>query len=274
MRPMRFVLLLLGAFSLAACSEDDGVIVAPTVPLAYTRFVHAVPDTGATDWRFIDILVNSPSAIGLAYRGFTPYQATAVGQHQLRIFTTSTNIDVTSVPIIDEPVSLEANTHYTIVHVGNARAGQAPADRLLVIKDEIPDVATGNVAVRAVNLATGLGNVDFFASASGGTSPLPTSPLFGNVAYLASSTYSTLTPGPLALRVTGAGQSAVMIDATAPAGQAANQSANLSEVGGSTRGGSAFTAFAFPRSVAGSAAPQGTAFQSPAIVYVIDRNPK
>lgn len=274
MKPMRAVLLALGAFALAACNEDDGVSVAPKVSLAYTRFIHAVPDTSATDWRFIDILENSPTALGLTYRGFTPYQATAVGQHQLRIFTTSTVIGITSVPIIDEAVTLQADTYYTIIHVGYARAGQTPADRLLVLTDAIPDVASGNVAVRAVNLATGIGNVDVFASAAGGTTPLPASPLFANLAYLAASPYSTLTPGPLALRLTATGQTTVMADSLAPAGLAADPSANLNAVGGSTRGGSAFSAFAFPRSVAGSAAPQGAVFQKPGITYIIDRNPR
>jgi hypothetical protein len=274
MKSMRLALLLVGAFSLAACSEDDGVIVAPKEELAYTRFVHAVPDTGATDWRFIDILQNSPTAIGLTYRGFTPYQATAVGQHQLRIFTTSTDINITSVPIIDEAVTLQANTYYTIIHVGYARAGQSPADRLLVVQDNIPDVATSSVAVRGVNLATGLGNIDLFASASGGTTPLPPAPLFANVAYLGATSYSNLAPGPLAVRMTAAGQTTVLADATAPPGQSADPAANLNAVGGSTKGGSAFTALAFPRSVAGSAAPQGSGFTSPGIVYIIDRNPK
>jgi len=148
------------------------------------------------------------------------------------------------------------------------------ADKLVVLTDNIPEVATGNVAVRAVNLATGLGNVDVFASASGGTTPLPASPLFANVAYLASTAYSNLTPGPLALRVTAAGQTTVMADSLAPPGLAADPAANLNAVGGSTRGGSAFSAFTFPRSVAGSAAPQGAVFQRPGITYIIDRNPK
>ena len=274
MKSIRLAFLFLGAVSLAACGGDDGVIVAPKEELAYTRFVHAVPDTGATDWRFIDVLKNSPTAIGLTYRGFTPYQATAVGQHQLRIFTTSTDINITSVPIIDEAVTFQANTYYTIVHVGYTRTGQAPADRLLVIQDNIPDVANANVAVRGVNLATGLGNLDFFASASGGTSPLPSTPLFANVAYLASTAYSNLTPGPLAVRTTATGQTTVLADNTAPPGQSADPAANLNAVGGSTKGGSAFTAFAFPRSVAGSAAPQGTGFGAPAVIYIIDRNPK
>jgi len=274
MKSIRIALLLLGALSLGACSEDDGVSVAPKVPLAYTRFLHAVPDTSAMDWRFIDIIENSPTAFGLTYRGFTPYQATAAGQHQLRIFTTSTNIDITSVPLIDEAVTLQADAYYTIIHVGYARAGQSPADKLVVLTDNIPEVATGNVAVRAVNLATGLGNVDVFASASGGTTPLPASPLFANVAYLASTAYSNLTPGPLALRVTAAGQTTVMADSLAPPGLAADPAANLNAVGGSTRGGSAFSAFTFPRSVAGSAAPQGAVFQRPGITYIIDRNPK
>jgi hypothetical protein len=272
MRFSRIGFLALGALVFAACKGDDGVTVAPNVPVAYTRFMHAVPDTSAMDWRFVDVLENSPVALGLAFRSFTPYQATGVGARHLKIFTTSTDITITSQALIDTTITFEANAHYTLVHVGLARAGQTPADRLLVIQDNIPDVATGSVAVRAVNLGVGLGNLDFFASASGGTTPLPSTPTFANVAYLAASPYTNITPGPLALRVTTAGQvSPVMIDATAPAGQAGTPSANLNPVGGSTLGGSAFTAFAFPRSVAGSSA---ASFTTPGIVYVIDRNPK
>jgi hypothetical protein len=272
MRSIHTTVLLAGALVSVGCKGDEGVALAPKVPLAFTRFVHAVADTSAMDWRFVDVLENSPVVFGLTFRGFTPYQATGVGARHLRIFTTSTDINITSQALIDTTITLEANTHYTLVHVGLARTGQTPADKLLVIKDDIPDVATGNIAVRAVNLATGVGSLDVFASASGGTTPLPTTPAFANVAYLATTGSKNMTPGPLALRVTAAGQvSPVMIDATAPAGQAGTPSANLDPIGGSTLGGSAFTAFAFPRSVAGSAA---ASFTTPGIVYAIDRNPK
>ena len=38
------------------CGSDTKAILQPTVPLAYTRFVDAVPDSGAMDWRFVDVL--------------------------------------------------------------------------------------------------------------------------------------------------------------------------------------------------------------------------
>jgi len=89
------------------------------------------------------------------------------------------------------------------------------------------------------------------------------------------STYSALAPGTLALRVTTAGNRTLpaMIDATAPAGLPGDKVANLTPVGGSTQAGSVFTGFIVPRSVAGSQAPQTTAFQSPAIVWAVDKDP-
>jgi hypothetical protein len=65
----------------------------------------------------------------------------------------------------------------------------------------------------------------------------------------------------------------VVANAIAPPGEAAVPVDNLTAIGGSNMGGSAITAFAFPKSVAGSKAPQTAAFNSPAIVYPIDRHP-
>lgn len=267
------VFLAFGVIAVAgACEKDEGPFLAPEESIAYVRYVHAVPDTGATDWRPIDAVINSPPAFGLNFRGFTPYQAMGSGERRIRIFTTSTNINITSVAIVDTTMTFNADTYYTLMWTGFARAGQTPADRLVLIQDNIPAVPAGQVSVRVVNAGLDLGSVDVFASASGGTSPLPTSPLLAGVAAGGVSTYQTQTPGPLALRLTATGtRTPVLADVAAPPGQAADPSQNLTAVGGSTMGGSAFTAFVFRRSVPGSTAP--SAFTAAGIVYVIDKHP-
>ncbi len=272
MRHIRTILLALGVAAIAAaCSKDEGPFVAPKQSIAYVRYLHAVPDTGQTDWRPIDALENSPPVFGLNYRGFTPYQAMGSGARKIRVFPTSTNINITSVPLVDTTITFTENTYYTLVYTGLARAGGSPKARLVLIQDQIPDVASSAVSVRVVNLSVGLGSVDVFASAAGGTSPLPAAPLLNAVVEGAVSAYTSQSPGPLALRLTAAGtRSPVLADVLAPPGQAGNATQNLTPVGGSTMGGSAFTAFIFSRSVAGSTA---ASFTTPGIVYVIDKHP-
>src|SRR5688572_29164887 len=93
----RQVRLLMVAGILTACDESGSTpTLAPDVPLAYTRFVNGVADTGATDWRFIDQIEFSPLMFGVVFRGFSPYQGTLPGSRRLRIFPTSTDINVTS----------------------------------------------------------------------------------------------------------------------------------------------------------------------------------
>ena len=272
---MKTIRLLAATATLAAlgCSKDAGPFEAEKVPLAYTRFVNAVPDTSAMDYRFVDQVEYSPITLALAFRSFSPYQGTGTGARHIRVFTTSTDINVTTKIVLDTTYTFEANTYYTIVHYGYARTGQTPADQFLIIKDSPPD-AGGNVAVRALNLGTGLGSVDLFTSAAGGSDPLPASPTFSNVAYGSVTTYNTRPTGALVVRATAAGtRTPVLADVTAPAGLAADPGQNLTAVGGSGQAGSALVAILMPRSVAGSAAPQTTAFQSPTIVYVVDKNP-
>src|SRR3712207_6599275 len=92
MKLLRFALLSAGAVALAGCESDNDPVVARDEPLAATRYVNAMPDTGGTTWRFVDQLVNSPVAIGLTFRDFTPYQATAIGARPLKVFTAGTDI--------------------------------------------------------------------------------------------------------------------------------------------------------------------------------------
>jgi uncharacterized protein DUF4397 len=270
---------------LAACEKDGGPFFAPVDPLAYTRFIAAVPDTSAADFRFIDAVANSPFALSLAFRGFTPYQATSPGPRHLRIFPACTAAQtsagqcdplLTSQVMIDTTLTFEAGKYYSVVWIGLARPGQTPADRIVVINDDAPAPGT-SIAVRVVNLGPGLntgapGAVDVFATAATGD-PTPSTAFAANLAYLAASPYVTRPTGNLALRATAPGSTTVLANVAAPAGAPPDPALSGSAIGGTGQAGSALTAFVFPRSTAGTLAPQTAAFTTPTIVYIVDRRP-
>jgi hypothetical protein len=276
MKTMRIAVLLAGALALGACDKSGtDVTLAPVVPLAYTRFINAVPDTGRTDWHFIDQVEYSPLMVAMQYRDFSPYQGTAPGARKLRIFPTSTDINVTQQFLIDATVDLVAGKYYSIIHTGFSRTGATPADHLLVIEDVLPTaVPTTNFATRMVHLGAGLAAADVYATTTT-TAALPATRLFTNVAYESASAYDATRPlGPMAFRVANTGTTTVTASALAPAGAAADNVNNLTAIGGTTIGSSIFTGYYFPRSVAGSQAPQTAAFTAPAIVYIVDKHPR
>jgi hypothetical protein len=268
MRTLALAAAVAGSAALAGCGSDTGAIAAPAVPLAYTRFIDAVADSGGMDWRFVDVLENSPTTFGLNFRGTFPgagYQATGPGSRHLRLFQTSTDINLTQKVLFDTTFNFVAGTHYSIVVAGNLRGGQA---KMYILTDNFTDPGN-SVAIRVFN--AGAGTVDVYASASGGTSPLPAAfaPGLGN---FAATNYTTMPVGPLSLRAFAAGSTTfpAMVDVTAPAGLPADRGNNLTAVGGTTIAGSVLTAFIMPKSVAGSAA---TNFANPGIIYIVDKYP-
>lgn len=276
MRVLRIGLALAVAMTAVGCDKETGPFLAPEVPLAYTRFVNAVPDTFGLDFRFIDQLEYSPSAILLGFRGFTPYQGTAPGSRPLRVFTNPggdvPDIDVVSQTLIDESVTLTAGTYYTIAIVGFSRAGSTPGVSLMVIEDPIPADVGGNVAVRTIHLGSGMANVDVFGTAAS-ADPLPGTPTFANVGFGSQTAYTTRPPGTLAFRVTQAGTTdPVLITASAPNGIPADPSEGHTTVGGVQQAGTAITAFVFPATPADKLG--GSVFAAPGIVYVVDRHPR
>ena len=237
-------------------------------PLAHTRFVNAVPDTGAMDWRFVDQIEGSPVTFGLAFRGMFPqtsYQPTAAGSRKLRVFQTSTDIAQTQKVMFDTTFNFQQGVHYTILAAGNKRDGTA---KLYILTDDYTDPGA-QVGLRVVN--AGAGTVDVYASASGGTTTLPAA-FAANLANFAATKYTNVGVGALALRAFPSGSTAfpAMADANAPAGIAADRANNLTAVGGTTIAGSVITAFIVPRSVAGSRAAN---FTAPGILYIVDRYP-
>jgi hypothetical protein len=273
MRTMRFAVLITSLAIVSACEDPLGedAVLAPIPPLAYTRFVNGVADTGSTDWRFIDILEYSPTELGMRFRDFSPYAGTATGTHTLRIFPTSTDINITQNQIIEAQVTLEAGKYYTILHTGYADAGRTPADQVIVYEDQIPTVAAGNIAARFINAGIGLPGQDTYAVASATTTIAGATPIFTNIAYGAQSTYnSSLAVGPMAFRAANTGTTTVQASALSPVGSPANAAANLTAVGGHTIPLSVMTGILFPASVTGTSA---RSFTSAGVVWIVDRHP-
>ena len=257
-----------GMATLGACSGDTGAITTPTGPLAYTRFVDAVPDSGKMDWRFVDVIENSPTAFGLNFRESFPgatYQATGPGARHLRVFQTSTDIAQTQKVLFDTTFNFTAGTHYTLLVAGNMRSGLG---KLYILTDDFTDPGA-QIAVRFVN--AGAGTVDLYASAKGDTAALP-GVLVPGLADFASTKYMTMPVGPLDLRAFAAGSTTfpAMADVLAPAGFPADRANDLTAVGGSAQAGSVLTAFIVPKSVTGS---QAASFAKPGVIFIVDKHP-
>ncbi len=250
----RFILLCAGTMLLGACDEQGDVVVAPEVPLAVTRFVNAVPDTGATDWSYIDGLENSPREFGIPFRGASAYQAVAPGTRHLRVFPTDTIAALTSVPLADEQLALAADQKYTALLLGFARTGSTPAKNFKLIEDNPPDPGS-QVAIRVINAMSAA--VDVRVYAAGGT--LPAAPTWANVPPFSASDYRLVAPGTYMYNVQPAGGGFPLFrDAQALVGAPAG--AGLDAVPGTSIAGSAVTGIVLHGSVVGSKAPQTSAF--------------
>ncbi|MCU0649615.1 MAG: DUF4397 domain-containing protein [Gemmatimonadaceae bacterium] len=263
---LRSVAVAALALVAAGCADSTDPIVEPRPALGFVRFVHAVADTGALDYRFIDQVEYAPFQLGLNYRGIGRYQGATTGARRFRVFPTSNNLAVTSQILIDTTITVEAGRYYTVLHVGLARAGAATADRVVVIDDTPATLPIGTqISVRAVHAGTGIGNVDVYATAAA-ADPLPATPTFANIAFLGRSPYANVATGALTARLTAAGQRDVLITSAGPAGTPGTSAAN--PIGGTTIGGSVLTAFAFP---AGAGANAG--ITSPSVIWALDRRP-
>ena len=291
MRGFRICLALASVATLASCSgEASKVFVADQGQVAYIRFVNAIPDSGAGDWRFVDAVEGSPTTLNLPFRGIFPgatYQSANAGVRHLKIFQSAldqtfadpnlTSPAVVSTVFLDSAFTLTAGTHYTIIAVGNLRAPKTA--KFVILTDNFVDPAA-NVAVRVVNLGASP-SLDVYASATGGSSALPASPLVSALASYTASPWSNAPPAALALRANAAGSKTLpaMVDAVAPAGVAADKVLNLTAIGGSTIAGSAFTAFIFPPAVQDSrgalviAGTCPTKCTTAGITYAVDKYP-
>jgi hypothetical protein len=168
----------------------------------------------------------------------------------------------------DTTITIEANKNVTLMLVGSRAAGGKVS--FVMIDDNPGTVASNQIATRLVN-ASSTGQTPATASAyitADTTSALPATPTFASVAPRSASPYVLRPTGSFFLRTTADGSTATVWSAVAPAGAPADGLTGVTA--GALGGGSAFSGYLFPRSVAGSGAPN---FTSPGIVYFVDLIP-
>ena len=272
MRLSRFAILGVAVSAMVGCSEpSDGPTTPNIPPLAYVRYINAVPDTLGTTVRFIDQVEYSPiSWANVQFRGLGQggYQPTAAGARKFRVFTYSADVSAagnTNI-LVDTTITFEAGKYYTMLHLGYARAGSAPKQRIVNITDALPATPAG-IAFRAIHAGLDVGPVDIYATATT-TDAITGTPLLANVSLNTVSAYLPRATGAFAARVTAVGSTTAVISAAAPAGTAG--SASVDPLGGATIAGSIITAIAFPATPTNSA---GTRFTTPGVVYYVDKQP-
>lgn len=265
---MRFLryLPLAALMFVGACDQEASITNVARPPLAFIRYVHAVPDFGATDFKFIDAVEYSPSYANSTFRTVGIYQGVRAGSRQWKVFRNSSNIAETQQVLAEGTTDFVAGQYYTILHTGFASpANGTPAQSIVLVNDTRPDFSAGNIHWRSVNAIVGLTNQDVFVGAPAGA------PAAANVAPGGASAYAARATGTFTIHTAATGTLVSLASGTPFAGVAGTTA--VDPVGGFNIAGTLFTAFHFPRSVAGSAAPQTAAFTSPAVTLIVDRQP-
>jgi hypothetical protein len=265
MRLSRLVTLVIATAAFSACGKDN--VTDPSLPpLAGVRFINGLADSSGVDVRMIDQVAFSFEAIqNLAFRSGTEHQPIEAKARHLRVFPNSNVAAITSAFMVDTTITFAAGSRYTLLLTRET----ATKVHLVVINDDAPAVAAGQIALRAVNASTGA--IDAYVVADTTVAIAPPAAA-ANIAGFAASAYLSRAVGNAALRVTAAGSGTVNASgrgptATAPAaGQLPAAAVNSA--------GTAFSVYYFPRSVAGTSAPQtAPAFTNPAVIWFVDRVP-
>ncbi|MFH1143519.1 MAG: DUF4397 domain-containing protein [Candidatus Eisenbacteria bacterium] len=150
--PVVFALPLL--FGLAACSDDDDDNgFKPNVGETNLRALHLSPDAPA-----VDVFLNNGAAAAVSDLSFsegTGYLTIPEGTYEIDVAANgqTANDAVLSVP----GLSLEKDLYYTAVAY-NTLSGIAA----LALVDNYTGLAAGNIRVRAIHTAAGVGQVDIW----------------------------------------------------------------------------------------------------------------
>jgi hypothetical protein len=277
---LRVSLICLAVGIAGACKPDE-IITTENIPTGGVRFINAVPDTGASyglDFRFVDLAEsnaqfrvqfrNNPSTSGgVTASTQIQYKPARAGSRHFRIFLSDSAQSVASVVLKDSTINIESGKNYTVMLWGNARSTGADKMKLSVWEENVADPAA-QVALRVINATSS--PIDARQYVSTGT--VPANPTWANVAPFTASTYVTAAPGQFRFNIQPAGGgTALFADPLALIGTAAT--VDIEAIPGTAVAGSAVTAIVFPRSVAGSKAPQTAAFQVPAVSFMWDRRP-
>jgi hypothetical protein len=276
------------AVAVLGCKKD-ATFTEPIPDYAAIHWLNAVPDTGQQDIRVIDIVSNA-GLFDANFRGSNMfYQPIETGARTVRIFNSSSIDTIASQVLSTTTVNTTVGQGYTFIHAGFARTGGTPARTVLVIPDNPAAPAAGQVGIRFINAAAGLGNLDFNVMRKG-SDTVPDLPLRGAVAFGTAATYATVPADSmrvfhpragvdsivfydtLRVVVTAAGTKLPILFTTIlPLGSPNTINQVVQPIAGGAIAGSVITTVAVPRSVAGSQAPAG--FTTPAGVVLVDRRP-
>jgi hypothetical protein len=264
--------LLAPVLLLAACKGQETGFTEPNLgPLAFVRFVHAVPDRGPITGRWVDKVENwvgtptSGTSLGISYRAVTPFQGVSAGSRHFRLFPATTNIDSTQMVLADVTTDLQANTYYTFLYTGYASCnGGTPAAAVVRITETHPTIAAGKFALRAVIAAPGFASAqDAYVTATA-TSALPAAPTFSNLSYsqdpaaLSALNWVQIDTGSAVIRTFNTGTTTTAnLTSTVTAGAPPTVS-STNAAPGSRISGSALTAFIFPQQRTSTCATTGT----------------
>lgn len=273
--------LCLAAGVASACTLEE-VVPTENIPTAGIRFINAVPDSSGAfglDFRFIDIVEsnaqfrvtfrNSPStSAGVTASTLTQFKPARAGaSRKFRIFLDDTLQNIAQTIVKDSTLNLEANHNYTVILWGAARSTGADRMRLNVI-DENPANPATQVGLRVIN-TTGV-PIDVRPYVQG--TAVPATATWAAVPALSVSSWISVAPGQIMYNVQPAGGgTALFADQLALPGQAAT--VDIEATPGTTVAGSAVTLVVYPRSTAGSRAPQTAPFAVPAGSFMWDKRP-
>jgi hypothetical protein len=276
----RVSVLCLAVVAGGACNPDE-VISTENIPTAGVRFINAVPDTGGAyglDFRFVDLAENNaqfrvpfrnnPSTSGgVTASTQIQYKPARAGARHFRIFLSDSLQAVATVVLKDTTINIEAGKNYSVMLWGYARSTGADKMKLSVWEEAVADPGA-SVALRVINTTNAPIDVRQYVS----TATVPAAATWSAVPALTASPYVTTAPSQVRFNVQPSGGGTTLFsDALALIGTAGTVDAEA--IPGTAVAGSAITAIVFPRSVAGSRAPQASTFQVPAVSFMWDRRP-
>jgi hypothetical protein len=285
----RFLLLGAALAAVTACGSDS---TSPTIitpgPAGFIRIVNAVPDTGAQDFRFVDVVEGVPNVefANLAFRQGTDrgYQRVSVGTHHIRVFMSGSNLNAAGLPndpaivstvLGDTTFTFAEGVHYTFLWQGASRAG---AQKFVITTDNFAAPAASQFTINAMNSSSSA--ADFYI-ASGTTKPAVGSavvgtPTFAGVAANTATSWTGFAVGDYTIAVTAAGSPTVIASAVCPAGSAAvpevpGVSGAIQASAGCPIANSVLTSMLFDPVVVPSKAPQ--TLTTPGLAAIVDKQP-
>jgi hypothetical protein len=193
-RVAQCVVVALAVFTLAGCGSNGG----GDGGNANMRFLNTLVDAGP-----VNVTVGENTAVAaLAFEGLTNYREVDAGNQEMKV-----TVPGGTSPIIDQFPNINSGSNYTYLVYGTASAPSAQ-----LVSDDVVLPATNQFMLRVTNAAFGSLPIDVYVTAPG-ASLESASPNISNVAVNATSTFATLTPGTLQVRLTLTNSKQVVYDA-------------------------------------------------------------